>query len=212
MDSSTKPYIKCVIYSNEMASSAWRETPDRGRVDIHHVLGAEWGLSSSRCLKLRKVVGWTTRNYLFHCSHIRRLDPGRLVEEVTTVPPGAVTQAWSLGQLRTPAGNRVRFTLSQAWLSNAPRAFCSGTRVQTDRLSEALCSWEEFSGGSEISEKVKQRALLIRNAFLTPHRWLPELLAAPLGSEGGQTAPRWQHAVLTPVLVHLCKAICVLRH
>lgn len=47
MDSSTKPCIKCVIYSNEMASSAWRGTPDRGRADIHHVLGAEWGLSSS---------------------------------------------------------------------------------------------------------------------------------------------------------------------
>lgn len=41
MDSSTKPCIKCVIYPNEMASSAWRETPDRGRVYIHHVLGAE---------------------------------------------------------------------------------------------------------------------------------------------------------------------------
>lgn len=41
MDSSTKPYVKCVIYPNEMASSAWRKTPDRGRIDIHYVLGAE---------------------------------------------------------------------------------------------------------------------------------------------------------------------------
>lgn len=41
MDSSTKPCIKCVIYPNEMASSTWRETPDRGRVHIHHVLGAQ---------------------------------------------------------------------------------------------------------------------------------------------------------------------------
>lgn len=56
MDSSTKPYVKCVIYPNEMASSAWRKTPDRGRIDIHYVLGAECGLSSSHCLKLKKVV------------------------------------------------------------------------------------------------------------------------------------------------------------
>ena len=163
------------------------------------------------CLKLRKVVSWTT-NELFiplftHQNTGSRPTSGRSHYS----PPGAVTQAWSLGQLRTPAGNRLHFTLNRAWLSNAPRALCSGTRVQTDRLSQALCSWEEFSGGREISEKVRQRALLLRNAFLTPHRWLPERLTTPSGSEGGQAAPLRQHALLTPVLVRLCKAICVLR-
>ena len=202
-----KPCIKCVVYSNEMASSAWRGTPDRGRADIHHVLGAEWGLSSS--LSEAEKSSWTSELFIPLFTHQNtgsRPTSGRSHYS----PPGAVTQAWSLGQLRTPAGNRLRFTLNRAWLSNAPRALCSGTRVQTDRLSQDLCSWE-FSGGREISEKVQQRALLIRNAFLTPHRWLPERLTTPSGSEGGQAAPLRQHALLTPVLVRLCKAICVLR-
>lgn len=43
MDGSTKPYVKCVIYPNEMAS-LWRKTPDRGRVDIHYVLECSEGL------------------------------------------------------------------------------------------------------------------------------------------------------------------------